>query len=127
MPKFICTINTDGSGYWSARAKPVSVTHWTLGYVSEEDDYAELRIHFDTKTWDVNTDGLIYTDRQFMEELRGYLQLAGFSALAVQDICYSEQGMQDDDYVSLDAGEVFVEAIRALYPEYYEEHTGQPA
>ena len=52
-------------------------------------------------------DGLIYTDKDFIAELRMFLAQHG---LPGDDVDYSEQGMQGDDYVSLDAGEEFVRA-----------------
>jgi hypothetical protein len=64
-----------------------------------------LRVHFDTASWDTYTDGLIYTDKQFMTELRELLTAQGFDA---SDVSYSEQGMQGDDYVSCDVGECFI-------------------
>lgn len=97
--------NTSGDGYWSKVSKPVRVIDMQIGYISEERDFGELRVYFDTKTWDVNKDGLIYTDRGFMTDLRNFLALQGLDNL---DVEYSEQGMQGDDYVSLDIGEDFL-------------------
>ena len=64
-----------------------------------------MRVYFNTDTWDVNKHGLIYTDKQFMQELRDTLNNAGFDA---SDVDYSEQGMQGDNYVSCDVGECFI-------------------
>lgn len=97
--------NTSGDGYWSRAVKSVRVIDMQIGYISEERDFGELRVYFDTKTWDVNKDGLIYTDRGFMTDLRNFLALQGLDNL---DVEYSEQGMQGDDYVSLDIGEDFL-------------------
>lgn len=99
--------NTGGGGYWSNTKKAVRITNMTLGYVNDEQDFGELRVHFDPTTWDVNTDGLIYTDRQFQSELREFLNEQG---LVGKDVDYSEQGMQGDDYVSLDVGKPFLTA-----------------
>jgi len=55
----------------------------------------------------VDYDGLIYTDKQFIKDLREFLDAHG---LPGKDVCYSEQGMQGDDYVSLDAGTEFYKA-----------------
>jgi hypothetical protein len=68
-------------------------------------DFGELRVYFNTATWDVNKQGLIYTDKQFMRELKELLTTMGFDA---GDVSYSEQGMQGDTYVSCDVGERFI-------------------
>jgi hypothetical protein len=74
---------------------------------TDKDMFGELRVYFDTDTWDVNVHGLIYTDRGFLKELREFLNAHG---LPGADVSYSEQGMQGDDYVSLDAGHKFYAA-----------------
>jgi hypothetical protein len=98
--------NTKGDGYWSTVAKPVEVVDMQLGYVNDELDFGELRVYFNTDTWDVNTDGLIYTDSQFKIDLMKFVTEQGL----VVDLCYSEQGMQGDDYVSLDVGKDFLDS-----------------
>ena len=75
-------------------------------------------MHFNTATWDVNALGLIYTDKLFMSELRAYLQTLGFTAAEAADVEYSEQGMQDDSYVSCDVGEVFIAGLMRLDPAH---------
>ena len=100
--------STDGKGLWSSVAKAVRIVDMVLdkGTEYEDDDsiFGEFRVYFDTKTWNPNKDGLIYTDKQFLRELREFLATQG---LPGADVCYSEQGMQGDDYVSLDAGKKF--------------------
>ena len=103
--------NTSGDGYWSDVAKPVEITDMQLGYVSDEADFGELCVFFNTDTWDVNTDGLIYTDTQFKIDLMAFITAHGL----VVDLCYSEQGMQGDDYVSLDVGKDFLDSWAAKF------------
>lgn len=103
--------NTDGSGYWSNVAKGVRITDMNLGYVSDELDFGELRVFFNTADWDVNKDGLIYTDRQFKIDLMQFISEHGL----VVDISYSEQGMQGDNYVSLDVGKDFLDSWSAKF------------
>jgi len=105
MYKVTATLNTNGNGYWSNKRKAVDITHLQLSYTNDELDFGELRVFFNTATWDVNTDGLIYTDKQFMTELKELLTIQGFEA---SDVSYSEQGMQGDNYVSCDVGECFI-------------------
>jgi hypothetical protein len=105
MYKVYATLSTNGNGYWSRKQAAVEVTRLQLAYTNDELDFGELRVYFNTKTWDVNKDGLIYTDKQFMLELKELLTAKGFDA---SDVSYSEQGMQGDTYVSCDVGECFI-------------------
>ena len=108
MYKVTATLNTNGRGYWSRKATAVEITHLQLSYINDELDFGELRVFFNTATWDTNTDGLIYTDKQFMTELKELLTSLGFDA---SDVSYSEQGMQGDTYVSCDVGECFINSF----------------
>lgn len=104
MIRFETKLDTAGDGLWSDVSKPVQVTKLSLGYVNDEEDFGELRVHFD-KGWDVRKDGLIYTDSLFLVMLREKLNDCGFAGA---DVDYSEQGMQGDNYVSLDVGKDFL-------------------
>jgi len=101
--------STVGDGYWSNAAKPVLITDMRVAYVNDEKDFGELRVYFDTKYWDTSPkkDGLIYTDSNFLAELREFLADQG---LVGADVDYSEQGMQGNNYVSLDVGKKFLAA-----------------
>ena len=104
MYKINATLNTGGGGYWSNTKTAVEITALQLAYTNDELDFGELRVYFNTKTW-AWQDGLIYTDKQFMRELKELLTAKGFDA---SDVSYSEQGMQGDTYVSCDVGECFI-------------------
>lgn len=110
----IATLHTAGDGYWSNTAKAVRVTGLVLGYVSDEEDFGELCVQFNTDDWRVDKDGLIYTDSVFMQELQELLQKMGYTAEEAADVNYSEQGMQGDNYVSCDIGELFLTAYARL-------------
>lgn len=97
--------NTAGDGYWSRVAKAVRIVDMQVTYVSDDKDFGELCVYFNTADWDVDTDGLIYTDRQFMRELNAFLLAQGLAA-----VNYSEQGMQGDNYVSCDVEGDFISA-----------------
>jgi hypothetical protein len=103
--------NTSGDGYWSRAVKAVEIVDMQLGYIADDNEFGELRVYFNTDTWNVNTDGLIYTDRQFKIDLMQFVQQHGL----VVDLCYSEQGMQGDDYVSLDVGADFLAAWNSKF------------
>ena len=113
--KIFTTLHTAGDGYWSNEAKDVDVAKLDLQYISNDKDFGELCVHFTTDSWDVNTDGLIYTDTQFLYELRVYLQTIGFTEAEALDVQYSEQGMQGDNYVSLDVGKDFLDSWAAKF------------
>lgn len=106
---------TSGDGYWSVKVKTVRITCVELAYVSEEGNWGELRAYFDPAEWDVENDGLIYTDSAWMNSFRSCMSTLGFSDTAIDDISYSEQGMQEVDYVSMDVGEQFIKECEALY------------
>jgi hypothetical protein len=108
------TLHTNGLGYWSRTAKAVDVTKLDLQYINNERDFGELCVHFTSDSWDVNTMGLIYTDKLFKAELRAYLQTLGFTAEEANDVDYSEQGMQSDNYVSCDVGAKFIAGLERL-------------
>ena len=104
------TLNTNGSGYWSDVAKAVRIVDMQLGYCSDEKDFGELCVYFNTADWDVEKDGLIYTDKQFKAELNAFLAQHGLPA-----VDYSEQGMQGDNYVSCDVDADFITAWDAKF------------
>jgi hypothetical protein len=112
------TLHTNGRGYWSTTAKAVDVEALDLQYITNDKDFGELCIHFNTNDWDTATDGLIYTDKLFMQELRAYLQTVGFTQAEADDVNYSEQGMQSDNYVSCDVGAVFIAGLERLEPQH---------
>jgi hypothetical protein len=105
------TLNTNGNGYWSRTAKAVEIVDIRVTYVNDERDFGELRVYFNTATWDVNTMGLIYTDKQFMRELNAFLVEQGLASVS-----YSEQGMQGDNFVSCDiVGAKFLQLWEAKF------------
>jgi hypothetical protein len=105
--------STAGDGYWSTAQKTVEITDMRLGFVDEDKEYGELCVYFNTDTWNVNKDGLIYTDSLFKEELMAFIKQHNL----VVDLCYSEQGMQGDDYVSFDIGADFLRSWEAKFGE----------
>jgi hypothetical protein len=113
------TLHTNGNGYWSNKAKAVDITQLRLQYCNPEKDFGELCVHFATdelgcNCWDVNTDGLIYTDKLFKAQLRVYLMTLGFTEAEAMDVEYSEQGMQTEEYVSCDVGAKFLAGLERL-------------
>lgn len=101
-------LTTAGNGYWSRVAKTVKITGIEVPYVNDEGDFGELCVYFDTTSWNVKKDGLIYTDKLFLSQLKQVLTEQGFTA---SDISYSEQGMQGNEYVSLDVDKNFLDSF----------------
>ena len=113
-------LNTDGRGLWSSKSKPVIVTGLDCIITKMEDEdrlFGELMVRFDLASWDTDKDGLIYTDDQFLKELHTFLKSQGFTVEASNDVSYSEQGMQGDEYVSLDVSSEFCKEWLAKFPE----------
>ncbi len=107
MIKFGAVLQTNGKGYWSRCVTDVMTTSISVPYINDEEDFGELRVYFDKDTWAVDRDGLIYTDSLFLSQLKAQLTECGFNAT---DVDYSEQGMQGDNYVSLDVGKKFLQS-----------------
>ncbi len=121
---------TDGNrGLWSTVAKGVKVRHANFLVTKDEDDEEWSgglagSIHYDgsgedgtwfdggdvetaliNKTKDKESDGMIYTDTAFLVNLQKYMEEhCDFDMQLCEylDFDYSEQGMQDDEYVNLD-------------------------
>jgi len=106
---------TNGTGYWSGAEKFVTINRIRLAYLDEEDGFGELRAYFDSADWDVPTEGLIYTDKGWMKSFKACMATLGFSDRALDDLDYSEQGMQTREYVSMDVGGDFTRECEAMY------------
>jgi hypothetical protein len=107
--------HTNGRGYWSTVSGCVKIDRVRLAYLDDELDFGELRAYFDAREWNTNTDGLIYTDPTWIQSFRNCMATLGFSESALQDIDYSEAGMQGSNYVSMDVGGDFVRECEALH------------
>lgn len=106
VDKFDLQFATSGDGLWSSAKKLVRIKSIKVRNCLDEDGLGELRVYFDTNTWDIMEDGLIYTDCNFLKELKALLVIQGL--IYISEVGYSEQGMQGDDYVSLDIGSEFI-------------------
>ena len=108
---------TAGDGYWSGTQKFVTINRVRLAYIDEDDgNFGELRAYFDPAEWNIDDLGLIYTDSGWKQSFLTCMEnVLGFSPDAILDISYSEQGMQGDNYVSMDVGGKFISECEALY------------
>lgn len=111
-PKIKTELNTQtsGDGCWSRTKKTVKISKLEIAYLSldKSEFFGELRAYFKKKNWNVNEDGLIYTDKLWLDSFKSELKNLGFSDKALAALNYSEQGMQGEDYVSLDIADDFV-------------------
>lgn len=98
------TFRTAGDSLYSNQARVVGIVDLRITYVSEDKDFGELCVYFDTNTWNTRKDGLIYTDSQFMVDLCAFFTENDLST----NISYSEAGMQGDGYVSFDVMGAFI-------------------
>ena len=108
---------TDGTGLWSRHKTTVTVKELQVHHLGRHEDkiVGELRAFFPIKQWNTRKHGLIYTDRGWLKDFRNKLvELHGFSRKAANAVSYSEQGMQGDNYVSLDAGNEFIKEFAVL-------------
>lgn len=105
-------LSTSGKGLWGARKQDIKITK-IEARMYEGEDFGELRVYFSTKTWNTETDGLIYTDPLFLRQLHSFLRTLGLPATD-RSVDYSEQGMQGDDYVSLDFNHLFLNKMALL-------------
>lgn len=92
---------TSGKGLWSDRVADVKITDIVFLV-----DYAEVRVYFDVSSWNVESDGLIYTDQQFLKDVNAHIQ-PQFNGR----VDYSEQGMQGVDYVSFDMNQELLNSV----------------
>jgi hypothetical protein len=105
MIRFYHTVPTVGDGVWSKRVTQVQTE--AMRFFPVNDDLGELRIYFDLASWNVEHDGLIYTDSLFLREIRSRLAWHGFNP---SDVNYSEQGLHGKSYVSFDVGPKFIKS-----------------
>jgi len=95
-------IQTGGDGLWSSRSAVVEITNITIKW--EGGGVVDINATFDTNTWNVEHHGLIYTDKLFLEGFRRKISEACGSNTTLD---YTEQGMQGDDYISLECYDLY--------------------
>lgn len=114
--KIALETHTDGGGYWSREQRKVDIVKVVIDKLWYSQGFrAELQVFFRKSDWDVAKHGLIYTDRNWLKQFKDHLINMGFSQTAVNAIDYSEQGMQGDNYVSLDVGDAFIREFALIF------------
>lgn len=95
-------------GLWSQQpGRPVKIG-WVSAQINPPLDPGDkeeqfLMVYFEPRTWDIDRDGLIYTDQGWIKELRETAKQLGFER--ADELDYTEQGMQGEDYVHLIVGQ----------------------
>ena len=106
------------TGLWYERKDtPITLTG-DIGFKgSNSDEYGgSLKFEFNKDEWNVDKDGLIYTDERFEEDVKKVLNDNGFTKY--DEVGYSEAGMQCDEYVDFDISiDLQNEAIEKGYIE----------
>ena len=111
--------STDGDGYWSNTKKDVRIIELDLNHFNDalhDNNHFELRAYWDKRTWNTEKHGLIYTDKLWLTTFKNSLIDLSFSQDCLKSVNYSEQGMQGNDYVSMDVYEGIFEG----FPKEYE-------
>jgi len=108
---FVC--HTDGKGFWSSKKSDVRITKIgiTTWDYEGKNDAGGIYVYFNENDWDTDSYGLIYTDKLFIKELKENLKSLG---LVVENIGYSEQGMQGQYFVHLDVDPEFIKSFFKL-------------
>lgn len=109
LKRLTLTLNTPvtvvGDGLYLADNHPaqIQLTTATIVDTSELDDddagCGNLSVSVDFEGWDINKNGLLYTD-SCVAEIQSLIRTA--TGIEV-DIDWSEEGMQGDDYLHFDA------------------------
>lgn len=109
-------LSTSGHGLWGTRVRDIEITKIVARVVPADNslelpEFGELKVYFSKRTWKTEKHGLIYTDPLFLRQLHSFLRTLGLPATD-RAVDYSEQGMQGDNFVSLDIGKKFINTMR---------------
>jgi hypothetical protein len=106
--------NTTASGFWTHAKKPVKVTELELvvNYVDGAIKYGEVRVHFDEGCWNEQIDGLIFSDKNFLHELKEALKSKGMPA--AEYLSYGAKDEQGKTFVQLDCDKAFITEFMKL-------------
>ena len=101
--EFNKVITTGGNGLWSkvkANVQMLSIAQELHIEMAKDEGFNSIGIYFDTASWDVKKNGLIYTDDAFLENVKKEFIKMGLDAVNLE---YAEWEMQGDNYVCFDA------------------------
>lgn len=106
--------HTDADGFWTHAKRNVLVTELELivHVVNPAVTYGELRVHYDDGTWNSSTDGLIFSDRNFLHELKSELLKRGMKH--AEFLAYGDKSEQGSTFVQMDCDPAFIEEFKKL-------------
>lgn len=111
------TVGRDTGLWYEWKDTPVVLTG-KIGFQKGHDPAwgGSLKFHINKDEWNVETEGLIYTDDRFEQDVKNALKANGFENC--DDLSYSEAGLQCNDYVDFDISlDLQNEAIEKGYIE----------
>lgn len=101
---------TDGSGYYLRHAEikaegltGLRVRPIILGYYFLDQASIDIHCHYDDPVFSAERFGDVYTNDRFEEEVNKLVKPI-LDIERLPDFGYTEQGMQTDDYISMEAG-----------------------
>jgi hypothetical protein len=117
LPAITFIARTDGrSAYTKGKKKTkLTVTIYKKDYIIRTQSIytpGNLKVTFSPNDWDVYTDGLIYLDNCFLDDVRKALKKYFING---NDIDYSEQGRQGITFVDFDIGNKLAKEIKLKY------------
>jgi len=105
FPSFKAAAATYGNGLWSDRQKTIKHNRADINFFNDNSlvkefesgkfkalNFAELRVYFTKKDWDTNQHGIIYTDKNWIKDIKSHFKHLGYSAKSIKEIEYSEAG-----------------------------------
>jgi len=110
-PKTTMSCSTNGKGLWSVDTRSVPITKIVLEVGELSAHFYDFSLYlpvyvnayFTKKDWNTDKHGLIYTDALWLKDFKKqFAKQFPSLAWAANKIDYTEQGMQGDNYVSLE-------------------------
>lgn len=115
--------NTCGTGLWTSEKKLVEIEQLGYrvieGYGKDNTFYLMLNVFFNTRRWNIERHGLIYTDPRWLRHFNSELRRVFPKTLGKIRFDYTEQGMQGNNYVSLEGCKRFsFKELGRLIPDF---------
>jgi hypothetical protein len=93
-------VKTNGKGFWSKKSVLVEIKKIELIVATSE---TFVFVYWAPNAWDIEEDGLIYTDSYFKQDLKKQLSIL-HPEINWGSLSYTEQGMQGLEYVHMILG-----------------------
>jgi len=100
-------ISTSGDGGYTQIVKPLHITRIEMREPEMDGSYTEVRVHL--PDWQVGSNGYIFPEPGFLNQIREQLKIIGFSEDSVQNLVLAELGLQGQDYCTFVGGRIFIQ------------------